>query len=134
MNDLVVLGICFGIVCFCLMGLVYASVYGGVNDTLANARIGDVYNFRYLQPLTGEYHRYLAKVVDVYKLTNAQIAKLNWNSNYRSSDKNFYRSNTLVTCLMNDGTFRQFYAERSDMCKRTPMAKIMFELGVAHMF
>lgn len=134
MNDFVIFGICFFGVCLCMLALIVASIYGGVNDTLANARIGDVYNFRYLQPLTGHYERYLAKVTSIYKFTNSELARLNWNSDYRCSDKDFYRSNTLVTCQMKDGTYRRFYAERSDMCRRTPVARLLFSAGVAHLF
>jgi hypothetical protein len=105
-----------------------------VNDSLANADCGSVYNFRYFQPLTGDYTRHLAKVVDVRKLTQAEISRLNWSSDYRRGDKEFQRSPTLVTCVMGNGDYRQFYAERSDMCKRTAVGNLLFKAGFAHLF
>jgi hypothetical protein len=134
MNDLIVFGFCFALVSICLVAFFLYSTYRGVNDSLANASTGSVYNFRYFQPLTGDYVRYLAKVVDVRKLTQAEISRLNWMSDYRRGDKDFKRSPTLVTCLMGNGDFRQFYAERSDMCKRTLVGNMLFKVGVAHLF
>jgi hypothetical protein len=84
--------------------------------------------------MTGDYERYLAKVVDVRKLTQAEISRLNWSSDYRAGDKEFKRSPTLVTCLMGNGDFRQFYAERSDLCRRSHLAGLLFKAGVAHLF
>ena len=134
MNDLILLGCLFSIVCFCLIVFLFHNTYRGVHDTLANASTGSVYNFRYFQPLTGDYERYLAKVVDIRKLTQAEISRLNWSSDYRRGDKEFQRSPTLITCLMGNGDFRQFYAERSDMCKRTAVGSLLFKAGVAHLF
>ena len=134
MNDLIVFGFCFALVSIVLVACFLYSTYRGVNDSLANASTGSVYNFRYFQPLTGDYVRYLAKVVDVRKLTQAEISRLNWMSEYRRGDKDFKRSPTLVTCLMGNGDFRQFYAERSDMCKRTLVGNMLFKVGVAHLF
>jgi len=134
MNDLIVFGFCFALVSIVLVACFLYSTYRGVNDSLANASTGSVYNFRYFQPLTGDYVRYLAKVVDVRKLTQAEISRLNWMSDYRRGDKDFKRSPTLVTCLMGNGDFRQFYAERSDMCKRTLVGNMLFKVGVAHLF
>jgi hypothetical protein len=42
---------------------VYA-VYGGSRAELCNARIGEVYNFEYLQPVSGDSKRVLAKVIE----------------------------------------------------------------------
>ena len=119
----------FGIAAF-----IFYHIYWGVHDNLANASVGTVYNFRYFQPLTGDYERHLAQVVNIRKLDNYQISRLNWSSDYRRYDKDFKRSNTLVTCLMKNGEYRQFYAERSDMCRRPAMAKLLFSAGVAHLF
>lgn len=134
MNDLMILASLFAVVSVCIVAFLFYSVYRGVHDTLANASTGSVYNFRYFQPLTGDYERYLAKVVGVRNLTQSEISRLNWSSDYRSGDKSFQRSPTLVTCLMGNGDFRQFYAERSDMCKRTLLGNMLFKVGVAHLF
>jgi hypothetical protein len=117
---------------FCLFCLFH--IYGGVNDNLASAVVGDVYNFRYQQPLTGDYQRYLAKVVSIRNMSKEEISRLNWTSDYRAYDKEFQRSPTLVTCEMSNGDYRQFYAERSDMCKRPMIAGLLFKAGVAHLF
>jgi hypothetical protein len=134
MNDLIVFGFCFALVSIVLVACFLYSTYRGVNDSLANASTGSVYNFRYFQPLTGDYTRHLAKVVGVRKLDSAEISRLNWSSDYRRGDKDFKRSPTLVTCVMGNGDFRQFYAERSDMCKRTLVGNMLFKVGVAHLF
>lgn len=134
MNDLIVLGVCFAIVMSLMAAFVFYNIYKGVYGSLADSYIGDVYNFRYFQPLSGDYERYLAKVVDIRKLTQAEISRLNWTSDYRRGDKEFKRSPTLVTCLMNNGDFRQFYAERSDMCRRSAIGGLLFKMGVAHLF
>jgi hypothetical protein len=112
----------------------YFQIYRGVYGSLASARIGDVYNFRYVQPLTGAYERYLAKVVSVAKLQDWEIARLNNSSKYRRYDDMFERSKTLVTCVMNDGTFRQFYGERCDYVRRPLLGGLLFKAGVAHLF
>jgi hypothetical protein len=134
MNDIFVFGTLFAFVCLALACFFFFGIYRGVHDSLSNASIGSVYNFRYFQPMSGDYERFLAKVTNIRKLTNAEINRLNWSSDYRCNDKNFHRSNTLVTCVMADGKFRQFYAERSDMCKRTAVGSMMFKMGVAHLF
>lgn len=134
MNDFVIFGMTFVAVLAVILFFGFYSLYRGVHDTLTNPTLGAVYNFRYFQPVTGTYERYLAKVVRVAKLTQYEINKLNWHSNYRVGDENFQRSNTLVTCLMADGEYRNFYAERSDMCRRSPIAGLLFRVGVAHLF
>ena len=113
---------------------IYYHIYRGVHGNLATANIGDVYNFRYFQPLSGDYERYLAKVVHVRKLDSFELGRLNFTSDYRANDKTFKRSPTLVTCEMNNGDYRQFYAERSDMCKRSAIGGLLFKAGVAHLF
>jgi hypothetical protein len=134
MNDVVLLGCLFVVMLFLIAGLGFYNVYRGVHDSLTNAVIGTVYNFRYFQPLKGEYERYLARVVEIRKLTDREIARLNWGSDYRVFDKNFKRSPTLVTCEMSNGDYRQFYAERSDMCKRSAIGGLLFRSGFAHLF
>jgi len=134
MNEFLPVAVCFVVVVCCLVLFTLYNIYRGVNDTLANSRIGSVYNFRYFQPMSGSYERFLAKVTKIRKLTNAEISRLNWSSDYRAYDKEFHRSPTLVTCMMGDGSFRQFYAERSDMCKRTAVGNLLFKAGFAHLF
>lgn len=134
MNDVTIVGIMFAVCCLLIVAHVFYNIYHGVYDSLANATIGTVYNFRYFQPLNGTYERYLAKVTDVRKLTDKEIRKLNFHSTYRWNDKEFQRSPTLVTCQMSNGDYRQFYAERTDMCKRTAMGGLLFKAGFAHLF
>lgn len=134
MNDFLLIGSIMLVVLCAMSFAFFYSVYWGVHDSLTNANIGCVYNFRYRQPLTGDFERYLAKVLNVRKLDKAEISRLNWTSDYRAGDKMFERSPTLVTCEMSNGDIRQFYAERSDMCRRTPVANMLFKAGVAHLF
>lgn len=134
MNDAFAIGVCFAISVAAIAAMFLYNVYRGVHGSLASANCGDVYNFRYFQPLTGDYQRYLAKVVSVRKLDSFEIGRLNFTSDYRASDKNFIRTPTLVTCQMNNGDYRQFYAERSDMVRRSPIGGLLFKAGVAHLF
>lgn len=90
----------------------------GVHGSLSNARIGERYNFLYLQPLTGEYVRYCVKVLKTRKLNKEELDSLNCFSLYRRWDADFYRTATLVTCEMEDGSIRNFYGERATYCKR----------------
>lgn len=134
MNDAFVIGVCCACAVAALAVFFLYNVYRGVHDSLTNAVIGAVYNFRYFQPLSGEYERYLAKVVGVRNLTQAEISRLNWSSDYRVFDEEFQRSPTLVTCKMSNGDYRQFYAERSDMCRRSPVGNMLYNMGVAYLF
>lgn len=134
MNDFVILTSLFVIVCAIIATFFLHNIYRGVHANLASATCGDVYNFRYMQPVTGDYDRYLAKVLNVRKLSEKEIARLNFTSEYRAYDKDFYRSPTLVTCEMPNGDIRNFYAERSDMCKRTAVGNLLFKMGIAHVF
>lgn len=134
MNDFVLFASCFAIVLAGILAFTFYNIYWGVHDSLTNATVGSVYNFRYFQPLTGDYERYLAKVVNVRTLDNWQIGYLNMTSDYRMYDKDFQRTPTLVTCEMSNGDYRQFYAERSDMCKRTAVGNLLFKAGFAHLF
>ncbi len=134
MNDVVLFGGLLALSCVALLCFFFFNVYRGVHDSLTNAVVGDVYNFRYFQPVTGTYERYLAKVVNVCRLTKEEIDRLNWHSDYRRYDKDFQRSPTLVTCKMSNGDYRQFYAERSDMCRRTLTGNLLYSMGVAHLF
>lgn len=134
MSDFAAFGFCFAVAVSLILFFCLYNIYSGVHDTLANATIGSVYNFRYFQPMSGDYDRYLAKVVDIRNLDVWEIGRLNFTSDYRAGDKNFMRTPTLVTCEMGNGDYRQFYAERSDMCKRSAVGGLLFKAGVAHLF
>lgn len=97
---------------------VYA-VYGGSHAELCNARVGEVYNFEYLQPVSGDSKRVLAKVIErPIHLDDHTIASMNARSNYRRNDPVFQRTNHLVTCKTVDGNIRQFYCERVKNCRK----------------
>lgn len=108
-----------------LMAFGFYAIYGGSKASLANAKVGQVFNFEYLQPLEGEPERYLAKVLDVTALDNATIDRLNRRSNYRRHDSNFQRTHHLVKCKTADGNVRQFYAERVVNCRRPLLAGLL---------
>lgn len=112
-------------------GFVFYSVYGGVRATLANAKIGEIYNFSYEQPMKGDPERFLAKVLDVYTLDSNSIRSLNSRSNYRRNDPQFVRTNHLVTCKMPNGAVRNFYAERTTHCRKPLLAGALFKTGLA---
>ncbi len=104
-------------IAFMMFG-VYA-VYGGFKADLSNAKVGQVFNFEYLQPLNGESKRVLAKVLEpVHYLSNSRIDSMNRSSTYRRNDKDFLRTNHLVTCETVDGEIRQFYCERVRNCRK----------------
>lgn len=126
MNDFALLVLLFMLALAALATWAFFNTYWGVHDSLSNATPGSVYNFLYAQPLTGTFERYLAKVTSVRKMSPRELSKLNMRSNYRIYDDMFMRSPTLVTCKMSDGTFRQFYAERSSSCYRSIMGKLLF--------
>jgi len=126
MNDMFMVGSVVGIgVALASLFMLY-SVYGGFRANLGEASIGSVYNFVYQQPLTGEPERYLAKVLDVYQLSEDSIRRLNRRSNYRRNDPEFKRTKNLVTCQTPDGKIRNFYAERVVNCRRPLLAKALF--------
>ena len=129
MSDLIVLGV----VAACLFCLLMYGVYRGVYSPLSCAYLGEVYNFHYLQPLTGEYERFLAKVISKRDMKD-QIEKLNAESDYRRYDSEFQRTNTLVTCILSNGEIRNFYAERVRDCYRSIFGRILYSTGMACMF
>lgn len=126
MNDVFTIATIFVCALAIIAAWAYFNTYWGVYDSLTNATPGSVYNFLYAQPLTGDFQRYLAKVVSVYKLNDWDLARMNASSKYRRYDDMFMRSPTLITCKMADGTFRQFYAERASHCRRSIMGKLLF--------
>jgi hypothetical protein len=129
MNDYVVL---CGVV-FAVFLLIVYSVYYGVYGSLSSADLGEVYNFHYLQPLTGEYERYLAKVIAKRDMKD-HIHRLNVTSDYRLHDKEFQRTNTLVTCELSNGEIRNFYAERVKDCYRSIFGRLLYSTGMSCMF
>jgi len=100
---------------------------------LKDAQIGSVYNFDYLQPYGGEKKRHLAKVIEIKRLTDEEINRLN-GKDYRKNDPEFMRSETLVTCTMLGGEVRSFYAERTENCTQPVLGGILFKVGLAWMF
>lgn len=101
--------------------------------TLNDARIGKVYNFDYKQPMGGETHRHLARVVGIRKLSDLDIARINASSKYRVGDPQFIRTETIVTCQMPDGRFRNFYGERTDKCRGSLFANLIFWTGLGRL-
>jgi hypothetical protein len=110
---------------------VFYSIYGGITATLKNAKVGEIYNFSYEQPMKGNPERFLARVLDVHTLDNHSIHRLNAVSRYRKYDPQFVRTNHLVTCEMPNGTVRNFYAERTKHCRKPILAGALFKTGLA---
>lgn len=102
--------------------------------TLAKSKVGRIYNFEYNQPYSGETRRHLARVVEIRRLTENDIARINSSSRYRSGDHQFMRTETIVTCQMPDGGYRNFYGERTDKCRCSVLASVMFWTGLARLF
>jgi len=126
MNDFVMVGGAVAVVVGTFAAFIMYAIYGGVHDSLRNAKVGSVYNFMYEQPVSGERERYLAKVLEVATLSEDSIRKLNRKSNYRRFDPIFVRTRHLVTCQTPDGKIRNFYAERTSNCRRPLLAKALF--------
>ena len=121
-----------GIVC-AIAGFVWFNLYHGVSGDLKNAREGEVYHFRYLQPATGDYERHMVKVLKNVALTDEQIRKLNARSKYRRFDNSFRRTNHLVTGQSPNGQIRNFYAERVESCRRSGVGRLAFTMGIANL-
>lgn len=102
-------------------------------NTLSKASVGSVCNFDYKQPYNGDTHRHLARVVAVRKLTEAEIHRIERESNWRVGDSSFERSETIVTCQMPDGGFRNFYGERTENCGRSILGWFLFSTGLARL-
>jgi hypothetical protein len=101
-----------------VMVLFFVSMFYGRSATLCDAKVGEVYNFEYLQPLNGKPKRWMAKVVEpVVKLDDSAIQRLN-RRDYRKNDPQFQRSHHLVTCETKNGEIRQFYCERTTNCRK----------------
>ena len=116
------------------IGFALFHTFSGVHGSLANARVGEVYNFEYEQPLHGDPDRFLARVLDVTTLDDAAIRRLNARSRYRRNDPVFQRTNHLVTCKTADGKVRHFYAERAKNVRRSLLGGAFIKSGIAAMF
>ena len=102
------------------------SVYGGFQANLCEAKPGQVFNFEYMQPLNGDSKRVLARVLDKpYKFSDMELQRMNRRSTYRRDDKDFKRTNHLVTCETHDGEIRQFYCERVKNCRKPLFGSIV---------
>lgn len=133
MNDGFMVYIGFGVTAaVAAVLIVLYNAYRGFSGSLANAKVGQVYNFDYEQPYHGEHRRVLAKVIEpVYTLSDSTIRHLNRSSNYRRNDPVFQRTNHLVVCQTADGEVRQFYAERAKNVRRSPLGGFLLKSGVA---
>ena len=108
MNDMLLIG-CAVAVSICFV-LAYLATFSSA---------ASLYDFEYLQPLNGERKRWKARVVEpVAHFSNARLEQMNNASNYRRDDKEFERTNHLVTCETKDGEYRQFYCERAVNCRK----------------
>jgi hypothetical protein len=131
MNDVILFGGIFAGVIAALVAFSVFHIYGGVHDSLSNARVGTVYNFEYLQPVTGSPERYMAKVLDVNIMPEGYISVLNRRSRYRRNDPTFQRTKHLVTAQTFDGKIRNFYAERTVNVRRPLLGGLLFKTGLA---
>ena len=131
MNDTILFGSIFAGVAAMLIAFSVFHIYRGVKDSLTTARIGSVYNFEYVQPVTGEPERFMAKVLEVHRFSDDWIARLNKSSRYRRNDPDFQRSRHLVTAQTPDGKIRNFYAERTRNVRRPLLGGVLFKTGLA---
>lgn len=127
MSDWMILGSVFAVVAAGFAGFLLYAIYGGSRTSLASAKVGEVFNFTYRQPLQGDPERFLAKVLDVHTLDDASIRRLNARSRYRANDPQFVRTRHLVTCAMPNGSVRNFYAERTANCRKPILAGTLFK-------
>lgn len=125
MTDLIVMwvsGMVFGT---CITYLL-CRTFQGYTESLTNAKVGKVYNFFYHQPLTGDSQRFLVRVLEVNKLSDDSIRRLNQKSGYRKHDTQFMRTAHLVTAQTPDGKIRNFYAERTSNVRRPFLGNLLF--------
>jgi len=133
MNDTILFGSIFSGVVFVLVGFAWFHVYRGVHDSLANAKVGQVYNFKYLQPVTDVPERFMVRVVAVQTFSEDYLSRLNRKSRYRRNDPEFQRSKHLVTAQTFDGKIRNFYAERTTDVRRPLLGGVVFKTGLANL-
>jgi hypothetical protein len=125
MNDAFLYGAIVACGLFLVLAVVTFFTYGGLKDSLTNAKIGSIYNFEYVQPVTGIPERFMAKVLQVQRLSDATIENLNSSSRYRREDAQFQRSRHLVTAQTPDGKIRNFYAERTRNVRRPLLGGVL---------
>ncbi len=122
-------------ICGFWVGVVFSyMVYlltSGSHDSLSEAKVGHIYHFNYQQPLNGEKQRYMAKVLDIHRLSEDSIRRLNKQSKYRKNDVQFHRTTHLVTAQTPDGKIRNFYAERTSNVRRPLLGKVMYRIAFA---
>lgn len=112
----------------CLFGVaVFSFLTMDVN--FSNAKPNRVYNFEYVQPVTGERQRFLAEVINNEKWTDEEIRSLNFRSDYRAGDFLFKRAGNLVTCLMPNGDYRRFWSDRVVNCRKVPMGGLLYRFA-----
>ena len=119
--------LCLGVVSCCICGLVFYFLNRNVN--FSHAKSGRVYNFDYIQPVTGGRERFLAKVIGNDKWTEDEIRGLNFRSDYRTSDFTFKRAGNLVTCVMPNGEYRRFWSGRVENCTVVPAGGLMYRFA-----
>lgn len=129
-NDMMMIAIVAGVVGM-IVGFAGFHIYSGIRDSLTNAKIGGVYNFEYIQPVTGTPERFMAKVLEVHRFSDDYLARLNSKSRYRKDDPMFQRSKHLVTAQTPDGKIRNFYAERTRNVRRPLLGGVAFKTGLA---
>ncbi len=125
MNDFAILALALGVAAICLVAFGAYVCFGGRKANLADAEVGQVFNFEYLQPLHGDSERHLAKVIEKTVLSDRAIETLNRRSGYRKNDKDFKRTRNLVTCETANGEVRNFYAERVVNCRKPLLASLV---------
>jgi uncharacterized membrane protein YccC len=131
MNDMTMFATIVGCVVAGLIAFGVFHTYMGLRDSLSNARVGSVYNFEYVQPVTGTPERFMAKVLEVHRFSDDYISRLNATSRYRRYDDKFQRSRHLVTAQTPDGKIRNFYAERTRNVRRPLLGGVAFKTGLA---
>lgn len=120
------------VLCISLTGyVVCAAVFYVLNRKVnfSNAKSGSVYNFEYVQPVTGERQRFLAEVVSNEKWTEDEIRNLNIRSDYRVGDHMFKRAGNLVNCVTPNGEYRRFWSDRVINCRRVPIGGLLYRFA-----
>ena len=112
----------------CLCGVALFS-FLKMDVNFSNAKSGRVYNFDYIQPVTGGRERFLAKVISNEKWTEDEIRGLNFRSDYRAGDFLFKRAGSLVTCVMPNGEYRRFWSDRVVNCRKVPMGGLLYRFA-----
>jgi hypothetical protein len=131
MNDFIIFSGLFVGITAAIAAFITFHIYRGVHDSLVNAKVGTVYNFEYVQPVTGSPERYMAKVLDVNVMPEGYLSVLNRRSRYRRNDPTFQRTKHLVTAQTPDGKIRNFYAERTRNVRRPLLGGVAFKTGLA---